>query len=69
MIFDGRKWRRSNTVVILPPVKGEDNPLYIRFGRICKQDDKTTRELSRLITSGPGAAPYMPSRSNPMVGD
>jgi hypothetical protein len=40
MIFDGRKWRRSNTVVILPPVKGEDNPLYIRFGRICKQDDK-----------------------------
>lgn len=40
MVFDGKIWRRSNTVVILPPVKGEEHPLCMRFGRICKQSDR-----------------------------
>ena len=35
MIFDGMKWRRSNTVVTLP----EHDGVKVQFGKICDKDE------------------------------
>lgn len=40
MIFDGIKWRRSRTVVVLPADPTQDKPNHLRFGRICEQMTK-----------------------------
>jgi len=51
MILDGNKWRRSNKIVDMPLVSGE---VHIRFGRICKQDD---RGAVRTDYIGPEGSP------------
>ena len=53
MKFDGHNWRRSSTVIVLPPVEGEHHMHHLRFGRICKPgDDGAIRTSYAYVGSG-----------------